>query len=645
MTLTGAKAGNYSLTQPSGLAANITAKPLTVTGTTAGKTYDGTTTAPLTGATLQGVIAGDTVTLGNASTGAFATDNAGTGIAVTTSFTLQGADKDNYSISQPSLTGDIAQKTLTVTGAVVSSKPYDGNRNATVSGGTLAGVVGSEDVNLNASAVSGLFNDKNAGTGKAVTVSGYAITGTDIANYTLTQPALTGTITAKALNVTGATAADKAYDGSFDAVVSGATLDLSGVIAGETVTLANAAAGTFAQKTPGAAIAVTTAMTLAGADAANYSVVQPAGLTANITGKALTITGATATSRIYDSSTIIAVSGGALVGVATNDVVTLIDANASGTVHDKNVGTNKVVTVTGYLLGGADAGNYTVTQPTGLTATITPKTLTLTGAVGLDKPFDGNTTAQIDVSAATLVGVETGDVVTVSGGGSFATTAIATNKPVTANLVLGGADGGNYSLTQPTGLTASITTGPLFAVDDNLDLPANALSYTTMNVPLSTLLQNDATGNGNATFTVGNKFNGYNVVKRGNIVTITRTGGFVAGDVFEYTLTEDQDQNGIIDPTTETTTAKVSFTTTSALAGTLAVYSTQIKIIGGNDFYEVVFVTMPGARIQVQRNTTLNPASWADAGSARTADANGYVVYQEAAPGSGSVFFRAYRAP
>jgi hypothetical protein len=265
--------------------------------------------------------------------------------------------------------------------------------------------------------------------------------------------------------------------------------------------------------------------------------------------------------------------------------------------------------------------------------------------VGLDKPFDGNTTAQIDVSAATLVGVETNDVVTVSGGGSFATTAIATNKPITANLVLGGADGGNYSLTQPSGLTGSITTGPLFAVDDILDLPVNAASYTTMNVPLSTLLQNDATGNGNATFTIGTKFNGYNAVKRGNIVTITRVGGFVAGDVFEYTLTEDQDQNGIIDPNTETTTAKVSFTPTSALAGTLAVYSTQVKNISGNDFYEVVFVTMPGTSIQVQRTPTLSPANWANAGTPLTADANGYVVYQEPAPGSGSVFFRAYRAP
>jgi len=433
-------------------------------------------------------------------------------------------------------------------------------------------------------------------------------------------------------------------------VISGATLDVSGVVAGETVTLANDTAGTFAQSTVGQGIGVTTAMTLAGTDAGNYSVVQPSGLTADITGKALTITGAVATSRTYDSSTIIAVSGGTLVGVATNDVVTLIDANASGTVHDKNVGSNKAVTVTGYLLGGANAGNYTVTQPNGLTATITPKALTVTGTLGLDKPFDGNTSAQIDVSAAILVGVETGDLVTVGGGGSFATAAIATNKPITANLVLGGADGGNYSLTQPSGLTGSVTTGPLFAVDDNLNLPANASSYFTMNVPLTTLLQNDSTGNGTATFTIGTTFNGYNAVRRrigsnADFVTITRSGGFVAGDVFEYTLTEDQNSDGRIDPLTETTKAKVSFTSTSALAGTLAVYSTQVKNISGNDFYEVVFVTMPGTTIQVQRTTTLSPPNWVNVGTPLTADSNGYVVYQEPLSGSGSGFFRAYRAP
>ena len=43
----------------------ITAKTLTVSGYTASnKTYDGTTTAAVTGGTLSGVVGGDTVTVG-----------------------------------------------------------------------------------------------------------------------------------------------------------------------------------------------------------------------------------------------------------------------------------------------------------------------------------------------------------------------------------------------------------------------------------------------------------------------------------------------------------------------------------------------------------------------------------------------------
>ena len=43
-------------------------------------------------------------------------------------------------------------------------------------------------------------------------------------------------------------------------------------------------------------------------------------------------------------------------------------ASANATFEDKNVGTAKPVTVNGVSLVGADAGNYSLTQPTGLTA-------------------------------------------------------------------------------------------------------------------------------------------------------------------------------------------------------------------------------------------------------------------------------------
>jgi len=640
MTLTGGKAGNYTLTQPAGLTGDITAKTITVTGTTASKTYDGTTTAPLTGATLQGVIVPDAVTLGNAASGIFATDQAGTGIGVTTSFTLLGADKDNYTVSQPTVTGDISKKALTISGSTVTSKPYDGNRTATVSGGTLVGVVGSDVVVLDGSATAGQFDTQNVGTGKAVTVTGYALTGADIGNYTLTQPSPTGAITAKGLSVTGAAAQNKTYDGTDVAVVMGATLDVSGVVAGETVTLANATAGTFAQKTAGTGIGVTTAMTLAGADAGNYTVIQPTGLAANITGKTLTITGAVATNRAYDGSMIIGVGGGTLVGVATNDVVTLVDANAAGTVASKVVGTNKAVTVTGYLLGGTDAGNYSLTQPTGLTADITRKTLTVTGATAQDKNYNGNTTASI--TGGTLVGVIAGDVVNLSGGGTFASATVGTNKTVTANFSLSGADAGNYDLTQPTGLVASITVGPLNAANDTITIPSNYAAYTTQTVSLPSILWNDGQGLGSPAFAIKSSANGYTVNRRGNVISVTRAGGLVPGEAFQYTLTEDTNMNGLIDPATEVTTGVVTFVAGTTTAGTLKMLENRVD---GSGNFILIFSAMPGTKWQLQKTATLNSPLWVDVGTQVTADSNGYVQFIDPTGSANSGFYEAYMVP
>jgi hypothetical protein len=641
MTLTGGKAGNYTLTQPTGLTGDITAKTITVTGTTASKTYDGTTTAPLTGATLQGVIAPDAVTLGNAASGIFATDQAGPGIAVTTSFTLLGADKDNYSITQPTLTGDIDKKTLTITGASVTAKPYDSNRTATVSGGLLVGVVGSDDVTLDDSAALGLFDTRNVGTGKTVTVTQYAITGTDIGNYTLTQPVATGDIQPLALNVTGAAAQDKIYDGTAVAVIAGATLDTSAVLAGETVTLGNATAGTFVQVTAGTGIGVTTAMTLAGADASNYTVVQPAGLAANINGKALTITGAVATNRVYDGSTIIGVGGGTLAGlVNTNDVVTLIDANAAGSVASKVVGTNKPVTVTGYLLGGADAANYTLNQPAGLMAEISKMALTVTGAVAQDKNYNGNTTASI--SGGTLVGVISGDVVNLSGSGTFASATVGTNKIVTANFSLSGADAGNYNLTQPTGLVASITVGPLNAANDTITIPSNYAAYTSQTVSLPSILWNDGQGLGSPAFAIKSSANGYTVNRRGNVISVTRAGGLVPGEAFQYTLTEDTNMNGSIDPATEVTTGVVTFVAGTTTAGTLKMLENRVD---GSGNFILIFSATPGTKWQLQKTATLNSPLWVDVGTTVTADANGYVQFIDSTGNANSGFYEAYRVP
>ena len=188
--------------------ADITAKALTISGiTAAGKTYDGNSTASVstsgvTSTVLQsgGMVAGDSITV--SATGNFrnagntANDkNVGTAKTVQLSSTYGGADLGNYTIAdQATTTADITAKALTVTGTTVQAREFNNNATATLIGGTLVGVLGSDAVTLTQA---GTFDNKNAGTGKAVTAND-SISGTDAGNYTITQPTgLTGSITAK----------------------------------------------------------------------------------------------------------------------------------------------------------------------------------------------------------------------------------------------------------------------------------------------------------------------------------------------------------------------------------------------------------------------------------------------------------------
>src|SRR5207244_3699265 len=158
---------------------------------------------------------------------------------------------------------------------------------------------------------------------------------------------------------------------------------------------------------------------LAGTDAGNYTVSQPSGLTANITAKNLTISGAVANNKEYDGTTTATVnfSLATLVGVVSGDAVSINSGGYSATFATKTVANGKPVTVLGVTLSGADAGNYTVSQPSGLTANITAKNLTINGALANNKEYDRTTTATVSFSSATLVGVIGLDAVSINSGG------------------------------------------------------------------------------------------------------------------------------------------------------------------------------------------------------------------------------------
>jgi hypothetical protein len=109
-------------------------------------------------------------------------------------------------------------------------------------------------------------------------------------------------------------------------------------------------------------------------------------------------------------------------------------------------------------LGGADASNYTFTGATG-NYIVNPLALTTSGAVAQSKVYDG--TAAATITGATLTGVISSDIVTLSGGGNFVDKNAGTTKAITGTFLIGGTDSANYTLTQPTGLTADITVRPL----------------------------------------------------------------------------------------------------------------------------------------------------------------------------------------
>ena len=104
---------------------------------------------------------------------------------------------------------------------------------------------------------------------------------------------------------------------------------------------------------------------------------------------------------------------------------------------------------------GTSTGSYTITYATPGTITVNPKALTITGTTAANKTYDGTTSAVL--TGGTLVGVQNNEVLTLVQAGSFASANVGNAIAVTANDSITGATVANYTLTQPTGLSANIT--------------------------------------------------------------------------------------------------------------------------------------------------------------------------------------------
>ena len=96
----------------------VSQKELTISGLTGNsKVYDRTTSATFTGtASLNGVVNGDSISLGGTPAASFADFNVGTNKPITVAgYTISGTKSTNYFLTQPTLSGNITPKDLFVT--------------------------------------------------------------------------------------------------------------------------------------------------------------------------------------------------------------------------------------------------------------------------------------------------------------------------------------------------------------------------------------------------------------------------------------------------------------------------------------------------------------------------------------------------
>ena len=358
--------------------------------------------------------------------------------------------------------------------------------------------------------------------GDYITITGGTLTGRALATNAVTMTsntvsvpesgssASTFAITPKLLTVT-ATGVDKVYDRTTDATV----ILSDNRMTNDVLTIVKSSAFTDKNVGIGKTINVTDIAITDGSDAGNYTLngVTTVTTDANIAKAPLTAT-ITVDSKVYDginSATILTRTLNE--GVISGDIVTL-NENGSANFDNKNVGINKPISTEGITLGGADAGNYSLTQPSLTNGVITPKLLTVTAA-GVNKVYNGNDSATATLSGDKLGGDTVNLAYTTA---TFADKTVGTAKPVSVSgiSITDGADKDNYTLNGVTtaSATANITKAPLTATitASNKVVDGNT-SATILTRTLVGVIGNDVvTPNADGTATFANADVGSHVV-------------------------------------------------------------------------------------------------------------------------------------
>jgi hypothetical protein len=422
------------------------------------------------GSTSGNVIAGDDISVnlpgGNVNTGTMVDKNAGSGKAVAIGgLTLGGADALNYQITGTAgLTVDIAPRPVALLGVAALNRLYDGTRVVALDtrSGSLQGALAGDNLQLLTSGVTGTVADKNAGTGKAVTVSGagFGLGGSDAANYSLLASGLTVSISPRSVVVT-ATGVDKVYDGTNVAqVIYG-----NDALAGDDLRI-SAASSRFASANAGNGLAITlSGLSLGGADAGNYRIDTPSlGATANILRKAATLTANSPDDKVYGETIGLPGSAFSVSGLVQGESLGSVTLSSAGAEARANVG-SYAVTASNASGGNANLDNYLLSYLPG-TLRVTPRPLTVAANSvvrfddGQNPPSYGFSTS----SGGLVNGDRIGAVTVTAPASSQGAKGVSVFTLQTADAQFSSGSAGNYALSYGNGLLLVLPTPP--RVDD-----------------------------------------------------------------------------------------------------------------------------------------------------------------------------------
>jgi hypothetical protein len=528
--LAGADAGNYSIADTlSGNVGEITKKSITAALANDGtftKTYDGKTNVAQAldnHYSLKGLVEGDsdkvsikdsaTNTSGIYNDGAAGdAKNVGTGKSITfTGIALDGDEAGNYSIDA-SLSGNVGEITKRQLTAALNNdgtftKTYDGTKTvsqALADHYILSNVVDGEanKVSIKDSAAnkSGVYDNKDAKTGKEVTFKGIALTGDEAGNYSIAESLSSdvGTINKKPISATITTTFTKTYDGTANVIQelgNNYAFGSSDIVGKDDVSIAANTSGIYldydgaSDKNAGENKNVKfTGITLEGTAAGNYSIdtelsvsgrgtILPRQVTATLNKNA---DGSFIFSKTYDGTADVTQKLGSnytlsnvvqgeeqIIKIKNSDNLTGVYNDGTVTGDAKNAGTGKSITFTGISLTGTGLENYSIADSlSGNVGEIKQRALTptLDTSYIYTKTYDGKTNVTEPLKSynfgegqvVLINNVADKVVLAANNNGVYDNENAGNNKTVTFNqLNLAGTDAGNYYLTT-TSISAAV---------------------------------------------------------------------------------------------------------------------------------------------------------------------------------------------